>query len=322
MIYSYDTYSQDVLSGKIVACEYIKLACQRFEDFKTRHDMIFKVSKVKHVIQFISKLKHFSGKVNGQPFILTPWQQFIIANIFGFYWVNNNKRVTQQVYIQVGRKAGKSSLIAAIALYCMIADGEAGAEVDCIATTREQARILFDMARHYIETVDPKENVVKRYRNQLKFPLNHSVMNVLAADAQHSDGFSSSMFVCDEVAAYTSSEMYDVMKSSQGFRENPLAICISSPGFLLSGYFCYDYRCTCIEILKGLKQDDSQFSMIFELDEGDDWQDPNVWEKSNPNLEVTLSKDWLAAQVRTAINNPIQQTSVRTKNLAYIIHSA
>lgn len=320
--YTYDQYSRDVLSGSIVASEYIILACKRYEQFKLREDFEFKERKVKHVINFISKLKHFSGKVNGKPFLLEPWQQFCIANIFGFYFKGTNKRVTEQVYIQVGRKAGKTAFISAICLYCMIADGEGAAEIDCLANSREQARILFDMTRNYIQSVDPKENVVKRYRNQLKMPATKSVMNVLAADSTRLDGLSPYVFVCDETHAYQDSQLYDVMRSGSGFRQNPLAICISSPGFLLHGYFCYDMRCTCIEILKGLKQDDSQFSAIFELDSGDDWQDPNVWIKSNPSLEVTVTKQWLQAQVLNAINNPSQQTSVKTKNLGMWVQSS
>lgn len=313
--YTYNQYSEDVLHGKIIANQYVILACQRYERFKQRTDMKFREKKIRHVINFISKLKHFSGKSNGKPFLLEPCQQFIVANIFGFYWKESGLRVCQSAYIEVARKFGKTSLMAAIALYCLIADGEAGAEVDVVATSREQARILFEMARNYISTADPKENLVKRYRNQLKFPLTKSVFNVFAADANLLDGFSPSVFICDETHAYQNSRLYDVLRSGQGFRSQPLAICITSCGFLVGDYFCYTMRRICIEILNNIKEDDSQFSIMYELDESDDWTDERVWIKSNPLLDVTVSKDWLSQQVRSAMNNPTLETSVKTKNL-------
>lgn len=134
----YIEYPTKILNGEILASKYIQLASQRFINWFDRKDIEFREDKVDKVINFISKLKHYTGKHNNKPFILQDWQKFIVSNIFGWYYKGTNKRVTKKVYIEVARKNGKSALISAIALYCLIADGENGAEVDVAANSRQQ----------------------------------------------------------------------------------------------------------------------------------------------------------------------------------------
>lgn len=309
----YTDYAHKVLNGDIVASIYVKLACERFLNWFNNPELEFRPEKVDKVVNFLSKLKHYQGKSNCQPFILTDWQFFIVENIFGWYYKNSSRRVIRNVYVEVGRKSGKSTLLAGIALYALIADGENGAEVDCIANTRLQARQLFEYASELSKSLDRKEKYIKRYRNQINFPLKQSKLQVLSSDASKLDGFNSSLFVEDELHAAVNSQLYDVLKSSQGMRENPLAICITSAGFDKFS-FCYQMRTTCIEILYGKKEDFSQFSAIYSIDEGDDWADPSVWKKSNPNLGITVTYEYLQEQVTQAKNNPSLEVGVRTKN--------
>lgn len=306
-------YPQNVLSGEIIASTYIKLACQRFLDWLKRDDIEFIQAKAEKAIKYIQKLKHFQGKHSGNNFILSDWQVFIVANIFGFYWKGTEKRVIRNVYIEVGRKSGKTTLLAAIALYCLMADGEDGAEVDCIANTREQAKILFGACTGFIDTLDPSHKYLKCLRNEIRFDATRSHIQVLSSDAGTLDGFNSSLFVEDELHAAKDSKLYDVLKSSQGMRVSPLAICITSAGFNKFS-FCYKMRTTCIEVLHGQKIDDSQFAAIYSIDEGDDWTDPAIWKKSNPNLGITVTEDYLQEQVTQAKNNPSLEIGVRTKN--------
>lgn len=309
----YTEYAHKVLDGEIVASIYVKLACERFLNWFNNPELEFRPEKVDKVVNFLSKLKHYQGKSNGQPFILTDWQFFIVENIFGWYYKDSSRRVIRNVYVEVGRKSGKSTLLAGIALYALLADGENGAEVDCIANTRLQARQLFEYASELSKSLDRKEKYIKRYRNQINFPLKQSKLQVLSSDASKLDGFNSSLFVEDELHAAVNSQLYDVLKSSQGMRENPLAICITSAGFDKFS-FCYQMRTTCIEILYGKKEDFSQFSAIYSIDEGDDWADPKVWKKSNPNLGITVTEEYLQEQVTQAKNNPSLEVGVRTKN--------
>lgn len=309
----YLNYAKQVLNGEIIASVYVKLACERFMSWFDNPEFEFKTKKVDKVVSFISKLKHYTGKSNGKPFILTDWQYFIVENIYGWYYKGTNKRVIKNVYIEVGRKSGKTTLLSAIALYAMIADGENGSEVDCVANTKQQAKILFNTASNLTDSLDKKHKYIKPYRDKIKFDATKSHIQVLSSDASTLDGFNAYLFVEDELHAAKDSKLYDVLKSSQGMRNNPLAICITSAGFDKFG-FCYQMRKTCIEVLFGKKQDISQFSAIYSIDEDDDWQDPKVWKKSNPNLGITVTEEYLQDQVIQAKNNPSLEIGVRTKN--------
>lgn len=305
----YKEYPLKVLNGEIVANKYIKKACERYLQMFDKYD--FNPSKVDKVINFISKLKHFTGKSSGKNFILQPWQIWCVSSIFGFY--KDGKRVVRNVYIEIARKNGKSAFISAIALYCLIADGEDGAEIDVVANSRQQAHILYDMCRNFAETIDKKGKYIQGYRDKIKFNHTKSHIQVLSSDSTTLDGYNASMFAQDEVHAAKDSKLYDVMKSSQGMRENPLAILITSAGFDLFG-FCYTLRTGYIDVICGLKEDDSLFSAIYCLDEDDDWKDENNWIKSNPNIDITVSRDYLKEQVNSAINNKTLEVGVKTKN--------
>ena len=162
---AYYQYCDDVLSGKIVACEYIKLACKRFKLFLTKYD--FRESKVDRVIKFISLFKHYTGKTAGKRFELIPWQQFLIANIYGFYMPNSTERVTNSVYLQISRKSGKSFLSAAIALYSLLGDNEPDPQVLFTATSFEQAGICFGQAKQLALQLDSKEKYLQINKSEV-----------------------------------------------------------------------------------------------------------------------------------------------------------
>ena len=152
----YYNYCSEVLNGDIITGEAIKLACKRFQSDLRRNDLEFRESKVDRAIRFIGTLKHFTGKHSGTPFILEGWQQFIVANIVGFYWKDTSIRRFTSSYIEVSRKQGKTALAAALCLYYLIADGEDGAEVLLAANSKEQAKIAFDMCSNFTKGLDPK----------------------------------------------------------------------------------------------------------------------------------------------------------------------
>lgn len=315
----YKEYAIDVVNGKIVACNYIKLACQRYLSFFDKYD--FRENKVDKVINFISKLKHFKGKHNGEPFILLPYQVWIIANIFGFYHPNTDKRVINYVYLELARKNGKTAFVAAILLYMLVADGENGAECEMVANSAKQAKIAFDMASYFLSSIDCKGKYFKRFRDKIKFDATKSFLQVLSADASGNDGYNSSAFVLDEAHEQRDSRLWDVMVSSQGMRQNALAMIITTAGFNKFG-FCYSYRTTCTEILHGNKVNDSQFAAIYTLDDGDDWADPNVWVKANPSLGHIVYVDYLQQQIINAKNNSSLEVGIRTKNLNQWVSSS
>lgn len=202
---------------------------------------------------------------------------------------------------------------AALGLYALIGDGENNSEVELIANSRKQAQICFDMCSNMVTKLDAKHKHFKPYRDKIKFDYTKSFLQVLSSDSGSNDGWNSYCFIADEVHAYPDSKMFDVMKSSQGMRDNPLAIAITTAGFNLFS-FAYKQRKTNIEVLYGNLEDDSQFSAIFTLDEEDDFRDESVWIKANPNLGVTVKPQYLKEQVQQAKNNPSLEISTRTKN--------
>lgn len=310
----YITYAQQVLSGEIVACEAIRLACKRFLDWFERDDIYFDYDDVDQKIRFVSKMKHSTGIYNKQPFVLLPWQAWCFASIFGWKYTDTGLRVTENVLMFMSRKNGKTSFAAAIALVCAICDKEAQPEIEFIANNAQQANIGFTQTKDYAESLDPRKKIFKRYRNEIKVPRVKGAIKVLASDSMTLDGFNSSLFIQDEIHAAKDWSLWNVMKSSQAMRQQPLAIAITTAGFLLNGYPCYEMRQTCMEILRGLKTDDSQFAAIYELDEDDDWKDENVWIKANPSLDQTVQRKYLRGQIKQAENNTSLETGVKTKS--------
>lgn len=310
----YYHYVEDVLNGKIVVGELIKLACQRFKDDLQRQDIYFNESVVDNAINFIGTLKHFMGKSSGKHFKLEEWQQFIIANIVGWYWTDGNTRRFTSSYIEVSRKNGKTALAAALCLYYLIADGEDGAEVDLAANSKEQAKIAFEFCSSFSKQLDPKGKYLKPYRDNVQFALNNSKLKVFAADDSKLDGFNASFGLIDEYHAAKNSKVRDVIKSSMGMRNNPHLCTITTAGYDKT-LPCYKLRSTSIEILNKLKTDDSMFIAIYSLDDKDDWTDKDNWVKCTPNLNVTVTSKYIKEQIQSAINNPSEEVGVKTKTL-------
>lgn len=312
--YTYDEYANSVLDGSIVSCEAIYLACKRYKEWFKRDDIYFDEEDVKLKIRFIAKLKHTTGIHNNKPFILLPWQQFAVANIFGWKWKSTGYRVTKKVFIMISRKNGKTAFASALGIACAIADKENGAEIELVANSRQQAHIAFDMTSHFTTSVDPNKRIFKRYRDEIKIPVTKSKIQVLSSDSMGLDGYNSSCFILDEVHAMKDWSLYNVLISSQGMRTQPLAILITTAGFLLNGYPCYEQRQVCLDILRKNKIDDTQFSAIYELDNEDNWEDEENWIKCSPSLGQTVTYDYMREQITSAKNNPALETGVKTKN--------
>lgn len=308
----YEQYIVDVLSGKVPTGSLIKLAVKRFNELKNRPDIYFDKECVDLAIEFIGNIKHFLGKSAGKHFILEPWQQFLIANIIGLKWKSNGYRVCTDCYIQISRKAGKDAFMAALALYMMVVDGEASPEIACLANSRDQARILFDYITNFSKSIDPKGAVIKGYRNYVKMPANNGTVKVFSADASVLDGLNVSMGVLDEYHEAKDRKLYDVIKSSMGMRTQPLMVVITTAGFNLEGP-CYDMYKLSLEILHNVKKDDSYFSFIYQMDEDDDIDDERNWYKCQPNLDVTVTREFMAGELLKMKNDSTAEVGIKTK---------
>ena len=308
----YEQYIKDVKSGKIIAGSLIHLAIDRFEALRNRPDIYFDAKCVDLAIEFISNIRHFLGKSAGKRFILEPWQQFVIANILGLKWKDTGYRVCTSCYIQIARKAGKDALIAALSLYMMVVDGEASPEIACLANSRDQARILFDYITNFAKSIDPKGAAIKAYRNYVKCGANNGTVKVFSADASKLDGLNVSLAVIDEYHEAKDRKLYDVMKSSMGMRTQPMMVVITTAGFNLESP-CHDMYKLSIEILNGIKTDDTFFPFLFCLDVDDDIEDENNWYKCQPNLGVTVSMDFMRGELVKMKNDATAEVGIKTK---------
>ena len=311
----YNQYADDILMGRVKACKNIILACKRYKEWFKREDIYFDYDEVDRRIKLVSKMKHFKGKSNGKPFILLPFQQWIFANLFGWKYKDTNLRVIKKALLFMARKAGKTALAAAICLTQLLLDNNNGQEIDFVANSGQQAKIGFEMTKGFAKSLDPKGLLFQRFRDTIKMPTTMSEIDVLNADGMTLDGRNASTFIQDEFAAAKNWDVWNVMISSQGFQEQPLAIAITSANFLLDGYPCYEWRKTIIEILRGEKSDDSTFAALYELDDDDDWMnDEDSWIKANPSLGQTIEKQFLREQVQAAKNQTSLEFNTKTKH--------
>lgn len=312
---TYYTYPQEVIEGKIVAGEYLKLACKRFFDLMEDDRYEFREKSVDKVIKFFTYLKHFKGRYAGKPFMLEPWQEWVIANIYGFYIKEADRRLIQNAYIEVSRKNGKTAFAAGLGLNSLLNDDEAGAEVYFAANSKDQVKkSAWPFASNFAKKFDPKGKYLRVHRDTIYYDRTVSSLMVLASDDSKLDGPDPSAWILDEYHAAKNNKLKGVLESGQGYRDNPLGIVITTAGFDKLGP-CYELRATGVDILKGLKDDDTFFTAIYSLDEGDDWKDKDNWKKSNPNLGVTVNTYALEKWVRQAINTPSEEVNVKTKNL-------
>lgn len=316
----YKQYAEDIVNDKMVSCRYIKLAAQRYLSWFEREDIQFRPDKADHVVNFIEKLKHFQQPFAGKPFILEQWQKWFLYGIYGWYYTDTDDRVIKHIILDCGRKTGKSMLAAAMSLYAMI-EGGSGIECDIVANTRAQAKILFDMCAAISKRMDPKRKHLRQTINRIKFDRKESFIQVLASEAASLDGYGSYFYVEDEFHAATDTKLFDVLASSQGARHNPLSFICTTAGYNLTGPYYTEIRKGLIDMLEGVIENDSLFGLIYTLDEGDDYHDPAVWKKANPNLGVTVGESYIRDRIENIKTNPLSEIDVITKTMNQWVQS-
>lgn len=316
----YKQYAEDIVNEKMVSCRYIKLAAQRYLSWFDREDIQFRPDKADHVVNFIEKLKHFQQPFAGKPFILEQWQKWFLYGIYGWYYTDTDDRVIKHIILDCGRKTGKSMLAAAMSLYAMI-EGGSGIECDIVANTRAQAKILFDMCAAISKRMDPKRKHLRQTINRIKFDRKESFIQVLASEAASLDGYGSYFYVEDEFHAATDTKLFDVLASSQGARHNPLSFICTTAGYNLTGPYYTEIRKGLIDMLEGVIENDSLFGLIYTLDEGDDYHDPAVWKKANPNLGVTVGESYIRDRIENIKTNPLSEIDVITKTMNQWVQS-
>jgi len=315
-------YAKQVVSGKIDACLYVKQACQRQLDDLKKEKKAWKYSfdheRAEHICRFIEKLPHIKGKWarDRKPITLEPWQIFNLTTFFG--WVDEfGIRRFKTNYTEVPRKNAKSTMTSGVALYCLAADGEEGAEVYSAATTREQAKIVWHDAKHMVERTTGLQMRfgVDTSSNSIFVENTASSFKPLSRDqGGNHDGLNISCGIIDELHAHKTREIFDVIETGTGSREQPILWLITTAGSNRSG-ICYEQRSYTIKILSGVVEDDEYFGIIYTLDKDDDWTNPNNWAKANPNWGISVNPEDIARKARKAMEMSSAQNNFKTKHL-------
>lgn len=317
------TYAQQVVDGEIAACKWTRLAVDRQladlqRELSEDWPWVFDESKAARPCEFIELLPHIKGKWarERQLLVLGAWQCFIVTTVFGWVHRDTGLRRFREVYIEVPRKNGKSALSSAIALYMLSADGEHGAEVYSAATTRDQARIVFDDAKAMAErTPDMRTYLgVAILTHSITVAHTSSKFSPLAAEASTQDGLNVHCAVIDELHAHKKRDLYDVIDTARGAREQSLLWLITTAGSDRSG-ICYERRTHITKILDRVIDDPTMFGVIYTIDDNDDPQDPSTWAKANPNWMVSVLPDDMYAAARKASAMPSALNNFLTKRL-------
>jgi phage terminase large subunit-like protein len=277
-----------------------------------RPGAVFDKAKADRAVDFIETCcRHVKGELAGQPFKIEGWQREIVRGIFG--WMRpNGTRLYREVYIEVPRKNGKSSMGAALALYLLFADGEQGAEIYSAAADTDQAAIVFGVAKGMVEQDPDLSSVSEAFRRTIVYKSN--AYNVLSADAPTKHGKNSHGILFDELHAQPNRELYDVLKTSTGSRRSPLLIMFTTAGFDRHS-ICWEVHEYAQKVIDGTVNDPAFLPIIFCAGETDDWTSPNIWKKANPNLGVSIKEDYLAAECEKAKVTPAYENTFKRLHL-------
>lgn len=313
-------YALDVVAGEVRAGRLVRHACQRHLDelvasADPEYPFVFDEEAADHVLDFCPLCHHFEGEWAGLPFEPEPWQVFVLASIFGWLRRSDGSRRFRKAFIEVARKNGKTLLAAVIGLYCLLLDGEAGAQVINFANSLDQARILFRAA----EQMRDRSRSIARKTGSVKDNLHvldsASFWRPLANDSKHWDGLNAHLGLGDEIHEHDG-KTYDVVESSMGARSQPLMLSITTAGFNPEGFGgqLHAYYRDVVDPKTGVENDEA-FVFIAELDPKDDPFNEAAWVKANPNLGVSVKLEYLRGEARKARDLPRALNNFLTKHL-------
>lgn len=308
------TYYNLIKSGKILVSKKILKQYEKIiYDLNNPGKYHFDIKKANRPIQFIEIFcKHSKGQWAGKPVILDLWQKALIQTIFGFV-DDKGFRKYREVFIVVARKNGKSTLLSAIGLYMLFADGEGGAQVCCVASKKDQAKIVFEEAKNMVAQSKLLKKHIRKRKGDLYVDLTFSTFEPLTSDSNTLDGLNMHCGILDEVHAWKDRNVYDVSKQSMGARQQPLLISISTAGFVRENIYDSLYEHS-ENNLNGLIDDERFISFIYELDSRKEWINPKAYIKANPGLGTIKSQEYLDEQVKRAKNDKSYLSTVLTKD--------
>ena len=294
-------YLDKINSGEIIVGKKIKKIYTRLNEESEDNSLpfYFDEKKGERPIQFIETFcKQAEGEI-GKPIELELFQKAYIQALFGFLNRDTNKRRFNETMCLVGRKNGKTTMLSAIALYMMIADGEGSAECYSVATKKDQASKAFKSACAMRSQSPEIRAIVNKRRTDMYMPSTFSSFEPLSSDSDTLDGLNAHLVIIDELHAIKDRNLYEVMKQSTSSRKQPLVVMITTAGTVRENIFddIYNYA---NNVLEGTIKNDAFLPVLYELDKTEEWQDIKCWAKANPGIGTIKQYKYLTEQVQRA----------------------
>ena len=269
-------------------------------------------ARADHAVAFIQSLKHTKGVWAGQPFLLFDWQEQIIRDLFGVVKANGYRQFNT-AFVEICKKAGKSELAAAVALYMLCADEEEGAEIYGCANDRAQASIVFDVAKDMVlqsSALNKRIKIVESQKRLVYLPT-RSIYQALSSEVASKYGYNVHACIFDELLGQPNRKLFDVMtKGSGAARKQPLNFVITTAGSDKHS-ICYEVHAKAVDILEGRKHDSTFYPVVYSAPTDADWTDPKVWNSVNPSLGKTVDPEFYRASCESAKQNPAEEMQFR-----------
>lgn len=311
-------YAEDVVADKFPACRLVRLACERHLrdlDEGAARGLLWRPDLAAYAIEFFGYLRHSKGEWAGERMELAPWQAFCVGSVFGWLLKTSGFRRFRVVYQEIPRKNGKSTSLAAVGVYALVADNEPGGEVYSAATKKDQARIIFTEAQRMVRSSPELRGRVGIFKNNLSIDRTASKFEPLSSDDRTLDGLNPSCILVDELHKHRTRALLDVMDTAVGSRRQPLLWMITTAGDDNTESVYANENDYATKVLERVVDDDNQFVFICTIDAGDRWDDPVAWAKANPNLGISVKLEDLQRQAAKAAHSPPAQAAFKRLRL-------
>ena len=285
-----------------------------YDPIASAGDHRYDATEAARAVEFFgSFLRHGKGSHSGQPFVLDDWQRDLVATLYGWRRRDGTRRY-RTAYIEVPRKNGKSHLCAGIALYSLFADREPGAEVYSAAASRDQARIVYEIAQTMVESDERLRGLAKCQRSAIYVPRLRASYRAIAAESHTAHGLNPSAVIFDELHAQPDRELWDTLVTAMGARRQPLLVAITTAG-VDGESICRQLHDHAARVRDGLVPDESFLPVIYAAAADEAWDDEGVWARANPGLGRSVSLEFLREQAARAKEMPAAENSFRRLHL-------